>query len=133
MILKFRQKVYPDKFDDEAENMIKNVKQAFDNGEGCQVYRVLDVQRVTENFHVSVHGLNVFDAQMIFIACAPGNNLPEGYELRKEKRSQGINNINWDFWRMHALEYLESLDPPLDVFIEIGLKKKKLKKQENEK
>lgn len=53
-------------FDQDAENMIKKVKQALANGEGCRVYGVLDVQRVAGNFHVSVHGLNIFVAQMIF-------------------------------------------------------------------
>ncbi|XP_028087687.1 endoplasmic reticulum-Golgi intermediate compartment protein 3-like [Camellia sinensis] len=46
--------------------MIKKVKQALANGEGCGVYGVLDVQRVAGNFHISVHGLNIFVAQMIF-------------------------------------------------------------------
>lgn len=31
-------KVHLDKFDDEAENMIKTVKQALANGEGCRVW-----------------------------------------------------------------------------------------------
>lgn len=30
-----------------------------------QVYGVLDVQRVAGNFHVSVHGLNIYVAQMV--------------------------------------------------------------------
>ncbi|GJY28940.1 endoplasmic reticulum-Golgi intermediate compartment protein 3 [Tanacetum coccineum] len=59
-------KVHLNKFDDEAENMIKKVKQALADGEGCRVYGVLDVQRVAGNFHISVHGLNIFVAQMIF-------------------------------------------------------------------
>lgn len=52
-------------FDQDAENMIKKVKQALANGEGCRVYGVLDVQRVAGNFHISVHGLNIFVAQMV--------------------------------------------------------------------
>ncbi|THF93956.1 hypothetical protein TEA_002025 [Camellia sinensis var. sinensis] len=47
-------------FDQDAETMIKKVKQALANGEGCRVYGVLDVQRVAGNFHISVHGLNIF-------------------------------------------------------------------------
>ncbi|KAK6116178.1 hypothetical protein DH2020_008447 [Rehmannia glutinosa] len=54
--------------DEEAENMIKKVKHALANGEGCRVYGVLDVQRVAGNFHISVHGLNIFVAQMGFLA-----------------------------------------------------------------
>ncbi|KAL0366343.1 UNVERIFIED_CONTAM: Endoplasmic reticulum-Golgi intermediate compartment protein 3 [Sesamum radiatum] len=51
--------------DEGAETMVKNVKHALANGEGCRVYGVLDVQRVAGNFHISVHGLNIFVAQMI--------------------------------------------------------------------
>ncbi|KAI8021059.1 Endoplasmic reticulum-Golgi intermediate compartment protein 3 [Camellia lanceoleosa] len=46
-------------FDQDAETMIKKVKQALANREGCRVYGVLDVQRVAGNFHISVHGLNI--------------------------------------------------------------------------
>ncbi|GLT49012.1 hypothetical protein SLA2020_225980 [Shorea laevis] len=52
-------------FDQAAENMIKKVKQALAHGEGCRVYGVLDVQRVAGNFHISVHGLNIYVAQMV--------------------------------------------------------------------
>ncbi|KAH0850046.1 hypothetical protein HID58_095839 [Brassica napus] len=47
-------------FDEAAETMIKKVKQALADGEGCRVYGVLDVQRVAGNFHISVHGLNIY-------------------------------------------------------------------------
>ncbi|KAL8152195.1 hypothetical protein V2J09_009955 [Rumex salicifolius] len=53
-------------FDEETENTVKNVKEALANGEGCRIYGALDVQRVAGNFHISVHGLNIFVAQMIF-------------------------------------------------------------------
>ncbi|XP_020272703.1 endoplasmic reticulum-Golgi intermediate compartment protein 3-like [Asparagus officinalis] len=36
--------------------MIKTVKHAMENGEGCRVYGVLDVQRVAGNFHISIFG-----------------------------------------------------------------------------
>ena len=81
--------------------MIKSVKLAMENGEGCrvsffsssishftndisavvfkyilvfltslwlqtlQVYGALDVQRVAGNFHISVHGLNIFVANQV--------------------------------------------------------------------
>ncbi|XVF14467.1 hypothetical protein REPUB_Repub09cG0062800 [Reevesia pubescens] len=61
----FDKKLHAFGFDQEAENMIKKVKQALANGEGCRVYGVLDVQRVAGNFHISVHGLNIYVAQMI--------------------------------------------------------------------
>ncbi|KAK7258302.1 hypothetical protein RIF29_23875 [Crotalaria pallida] len=60
------QKIHLQNFDESTENMIKKVKQALTNGEGCRVYGVLDVQRVAGNFHISVHGLNIYVAQMIF-------------------------------------------------------------------
>jgi thiol-disulfide isomerase/thioredoxin len=82
--------------------MVKSVKLAMENGEGCrvsisrpvfvhftycylglcllspfcgavnkfmpsllQVYGALDVQRVAGNFHISVHGLNIFVANQV--------------------------------------------------------------------
>ncbi|KAG5541147.1 hypothetical protein RHGRI_021126 [Rhododendron griersonianum] len=57
-------------FDQDAEKTIKKVKQALDNGEGCRVYGVLDVQRVAGNFHISVHGLNIFVAQMVILSLS---------------------------------------------------------------
>ncbi|KAG8646412.1 endoplasmic reticulum-Golgi intermediate compartment protein 3 [Manihot esculenta] len=59
-------KLHAHGFDQEAETLIKKVKNAMANGEGCRVYGVLDVQRVAGNFHISVHGLNIFVAQTIF-------------------------------------------------------------------
>ncbi|KAK4344201.1 hypothetical protein RND71_037295 [Anisodus tanguticus] len=58
-------KVHLQGIDEESENMIKKVKQALAAGEGCRVYGVLDVQRVAGNFHISIHGLNIFVAQMV--------------------------------------------------------------------
>ncbi|CAN0879735.1 Endoplasmic reticulum-Golgi intermediate compartment protein 3 [Linum grandiflorum] len=60
------QQLHMQGFDEEAEIMIKKMKQALTNGEGCRIYGTLDVQRVSGNFHISVHGLNIFVAQMIF-------------------------------------------------------------------
>ncbi|CAN6454684.1 unnamed protein product [Victoria cruziana] len=48
-----------------SDKMVKDVKRALENGEGCRVYGVLDVQRVAGNFHISVHGLSLFVAQQI--------------------------------------------------------------------
>ncbi|KAG1368424.1 endoplasmic reticulum-Golgi intermediate compartment protein 3 [Cocos nucifera] len=53
-------------FGADAEKMVKSVKHAIQNGEGCRVYGVLDVQRVAGNFHISVHGLSIHVAQQIF-------------------------------------------------------------------
>ncbi|KAF3782513.1 hypothetical protein EJ110_NYTH34116 [Nymphaea thermarum] len=47
----------------DSDKMVKDVKRALENGEGCRVYGVLDVQRVAGNFHISVHGLSLFVAQ----------------------------------------------------------------------
>ncbi|KAG8098410.1 hypothetical protein GUJ93_ZPchr0013g37271 [Zizania palustris] len=52
-------------FNEDADKMVKSVKQALENGEGCRVFGVLDVQRVAGNFHISVHGLNIFVAEKI--------------------------------------------------------------------
>ncbi|KAI4305523.1 hypothetical protein L6164_028886 [Bauhinia variegata] len=59
-------KIYLQGFDESTENTIKKVKEAITRGEGCRVYGVLDVQRVAGNFHLSVHGLNIYVAQTIF-------------------------------------------------------------------
>lgn len=59
-------KIHLEGFDKDAENLIERVKHAIANEEGCLVYGSLDVQRVAGNFHISVHGLNIFVAQMIF-------------------------------------------------------------------
>lgn len=93
------QKIHLQNLDESTENIIKKVKEALKNGEGCrvwilqlpymnyfwwnfvqpskfltfslilsillQVYGVLDVQRVAGNFHISVHGLNIYVAQMV--------------------------------------------------------------------
>ncbi|KNA25549.1 hypothetical protein SOVF_005850 [Spinacia oleracea] len=64
-----KQKSHLQSFDEETENIIKKVKQAMANGEGCRIYGVLDVQRVAGNFHISVHGLNIFVAQMVRSHC----------------------------------------------------------------
>ena len=77
------------------------------NPVGCflQVYGVLDVQRVAGNFHVSVHGLNIYVAQMVGIsislfdiACVlPILLLPRCYTIPFYPRKQifgGSKNVN---------------------------------------
>jgi thiol-disulfide isomerase/thioredoxin len=87
-------------FNEDADKMVKSVKLAMENGEGCrvsisrplfvhftysymgcpfcgvvnkfmpsflQVYGALDVQRVAGNFHISVHGLNIFVANQVIL------------------------------------------------------------------
>ncbi|ONK65203.1 uncharacterized protein A4U43_C07F34740 [Asparagus officinalis] len=73
------EKKHEHKFDADAEEMIKTVKHAMENGEGCRVYGVLDVQRVAGNFHISVHGLNIFVAQQIFGGASNVNIVPTEY------------------------------------------------------
>ncbi|KAK3024037.1 hypothetical protein RJ639_044139 [Escallonia herrerae] len=79
-------------FDQDAENMIKKVKQAMANGEGCRVYGVLDVQRVAGNFHISVHGLNIFVAQMIFEGATHVNVSHFIHDLSFGPKYPGIHN-----------------------------------------
>ncbi|KAL9373470.1 hypothetical protein Peur_033090 [Populus x canadensis] len=79
-------------FDDAAETMIKKVKQALANGEGCRVYGVLDVQRVAGNFHISVHGLNIFVAQMIFDGAKHVNVSHTIHDLSFGPKYPGIHN-----------------------------------------
>ncbi|CDP16085.1 unnamed protein product [Coffea canephora] len=86
------QKVHLQGFDKEAEDMIKRVKQALANGEGCRVYGVLDVQRVAGNFHISVHGLNIFVAQMIFGGSSHVNVSHIIHDLSFGPKYPGIHN-----------------------------------------
>ncbi|XP_050219276.1 uncharacterized protein LOC126669769 [Mercurialis annua] len=79
-------------FDQTAENLIKKVKQALANGEGCRVYGVLDVQRVAGNFHISVHGLNIFVAQMIFEGAIHVNVSHLIHDLSFGPKYPGIHN-----------------------------------------
>ncbi|XP_027064011.1 uncharacterized protein [Coffea arabica] len=86
------QKVHLQGFDKEAEDMIKRVKQALANGEGCRVYGILDVQRVAGNFHISVHGLNIFVAQMIFGGSSHVNVSHIIHDLSFGPKYPGIHN-----------------------------------------
>ncbi|GMI67734.1 hypothetical protein like AT3G22290 [Hibiscus trionum] len=79
-------------FDQEAENMIKKVKQALADGEGCRVYGILDVQRVAGNFHISVHGLNIYVAQMIFGGATHVNVSHIIHDLSFGPKYPGIHN-----------------------------------------
>nr|XP_011467640.1 PREDICTED: endoplasmic reticulum-Golgi intermediate compartment protein 3 isoform X1 [Fragaria vesca subsp. vesca] len=79
-------------FDTAAEELIKKVKQALDDGEGCRVYGVLDVQRVAGNFHISVHGLNIFVAQMIFGGSKNVNVSHMIHDLSFGPKYPGIHN-----------------------------------------
>uniref|UniRef100_A0A803LRQ7 Endoplasmic reticulum-Golgi intermediate compartment protein 3 n=1 Tax=Chenopodium quinoa TaxID=63459 RepID=A0A803LRQ7_CHEQI len=87
-----KQKSHLQSFDEETENIVKKVKQAMANGEGCRVYGVLDVQRVAGNFHVSVHGLNIFVAQMIFEGSNRVNVSHMIHELSFGPTYPGIHN-----------------------------------------
>ncbi|GAV72892.1 COPIIcoated_ERV domain-containing protein/ERGIC_N domain-containing protein [Cephalotus follicularis] len=79
-------------FDQAAQNMIKKVKHALENGEGCRVYGVLDVQRVAGNFHISVHGLNIYVAQMIFGAATHVNVSHIIHDLSFGPKYPGLHN-----------------------------------------
>ncbi|XP_009787019.1 uncharacterized protein LOC107800400 [Nicotiana tabacum] len=85
-------KIHLQGIDEESENMIKKVKQAMTVGEGCRVYGVLDVQRVAGNFHISVHGLNIFVAQMIFEGSTHVNVSHIIHDLSFGPKYPGIHN-----------------------------------------
>ncbi|KAL1197535.1 Protein disulfide-isomerase 5-4 [Cardamine amara subsp. amara] len=87
-------------FDQAAETMIKKVKQALADGEGCRVYGVLDVQRVAGNFHISVHGLNIYVAQMIFGGSKNVNVSHMIHDLSFGPKYPGIHNPLDDTNRM---------------------------------
>ncbi|XP_044508984.1 endoplasmic reticulum-Golgi intermediate compartment protein 3 [Mangifera indica] len=79
-------------FDQASEKLIKKVKQALENDEGCRVYGVLDVQRVAGNFHLSVHGLNIYVAQMIFGGATHVNVSHTIHDLSFGPEYPGIHN-----------------------------------------
>uniref|UniRef100_A0A1D1Y6K9 Endoplasmic reticulum-Golgi intermediate compartment protein 3 n=1 Tax=Anthurium amnicola TaxID=1678845 RepID=A0A1D1Y6K9_9ARAE len=85
-------KVHEHGFSQDAEKMIKSVKDALANGEGCRVYGVLDVQRVAGNFHISVHGLNIFVAQQIFGGSTHVNVSHIIHDLSFGPKYPGIHN-----------------------------------------
>uniref|UniRef100_A0A3Q7J299 Endoplasmic reticulum vesicle transporter N-terminal domain-containing protein n=1 Tax=Solanum lycopersicum TaxID=4081 RepID=A0A3Q7J299_SOLLC len=85
-------KIHLQGIDEESQNMIKKVKQALADGEGCRVYGVLDVQRVAGNFHLSVHGLNIFVAQMIFEKSTHVNVSHIIHDLSFGPKYPGIHN-----------------------------------------
>ncbi|KAL9265494.1 Endoplasmic reticulum-Golgi intermediate compartment protein 3-like protein [Drosera capensis] len=85
-------KIHLQGFDLETEKMVKKVKEAMTNGEGCRVYGVLDVQRVAGNFHISVHGLNIFVAQMIFEGNIHVNVSHMIHDLSFGPKYPGIHN-----------------------------------------
>lgn len=87
-----KQKSHLQSFDEETENMVKKVKKAMANGEGCRIYGVLDVQRVAGNFHISVHGLNIFVAQMIFEGSNHVNVSHMIHDLSFGPKYPGIHN-----------------------------------------
>nr|DAD48497.1 TPA_asm: hypothetical protein HUJ06_018434 [Nelumbo nucifera] len=86
------EKAHTHSFDQDAENMIKNVKQAMARGEGCRVFGILDVQRVAGNFHISVHGLNIFVAQQIFEGSSHVNVSHMIHDLSFGPKYPGIHN-----------------------------------------
>ncbi|KAJ6304395.1 hypothetical protein OIU77_018122 [Salix suchowensis] len=89
-------------FDDAAETMIKKVKQALANGEGCRVYGVLDVQRVAGNFHISVHGLNIL------------------WKVQIEEN--GLKSIGYNLWKEDraCLQWLDTKEPKSVVYVNFG-------------
>ncbi|CAL5203496.1 unnamed protein product [Lathyrus oleraceus] len=86
------EKAHLQSFDEATENTIKKVKEALKNGEGCRVYGVLDVQRVAGNFHISVHGLNIYVAQMIFDGAKNVNVSHVIHDLSFGPKYPGIHN-----------------------------------------
>ncbi|KAL2327143.1 hypothetical protein Fmac_020570 [Flemingia macrophylla] len=86
------QKIHLQNLDESTENIIKNVKEAIQNGEGCRVYGVLDVQRVAGNFHISVHGLNIYVAQMIFDGAKNVNVSHVIHDLSFGPKYPGLHN-----------------------------------------
>ncbi|KAK1277089.1 Protein disulfide-isomerase 5-4 [Acorus gramineus] len=89
---KDHQKAHELGLDQNAEKMVKDVRNALANGEGCRVYGVLDVQRVAGNFHISVHGLNILVAERIFEGSSHVNVSHVIHDLSFGPKYPGIHN-----------------------------------------
>ncbi|XP_024522703.1 probable endoplasmic reticulum-Golgi intermediate compartment protein 3 isoform X2 [Selaginella moellendorffii] len=49
-----------------AVKVVNEINKALQDGEGCRVFGVLDVERVAGNFHISMHGMSLQVARQIF-------------------------------------------------------------------
>ncbi|KAI4308618.1 hypothetical protein L6164_031674 [Bauhinia variegata] len=85
-------KIHLQSLDESTENTVKKVKEAITRGEGCRVYGVLDVQRVAGNFHISVHGLNIYVAKMIFDGAKNVNISHIVHDLSFGPKFPGLHN-----------------------------------------
>eukprot|EP00249_Psilotum_nudum_P011809 c23397_g1_i1 orf=807-1895(-) len=75
-----------------ADKLVKEVRQALQDHEGCRVYGVLDVQRVAGNFHISIHGLSLMVAQQIFETIKQVNVSHIIHDLSFGPKYPGIHN-----------------------------------------
>lgn len=76
----------------DPEKVIKEIKTALEQHEGCRVFGVLDVERVAGNFHVSMHGLSIFVAQQIYESVTDVNVSHIIHDLSFGPKYPGIHN-----------------------------------------
>ncbi|CAM6110784.1 unnamed protein product [Calypogeia fissa] len=76
----------------DPEKVIKEIKTALEQREGCRVFGVLDVERVAGNFHVSMHGLSIFVAQQIYESVTEVNVSHVIHDLSFGPKYPGIHN-----------------------------------------
>jgi hypothetical protein len=76
----------------DPEKVIKEIKTALEEHEGCRVFGVLDVERVAGNFHVSMHGLSIYVAQQIYDSVTDVNVSHVIHDLSFGPKYPGIQN-----------------------------------------
>ncbi|CAK9229104.1 unnamed protein product [Sphagnum troendelagicum] len=72
--------------------VIKDVKRALQDQEGCRVFGVLDVERVAGNFHISMHGLSNYVAQQIYASASDVNVSHFIHDLSFGPKYPGVHN-----------------------------------------
>lgn len=75
-----------------VQKTVKNIRRALQDREGCQVFGVLDVERVAGNFHVSIHGMSVNVANQVFDGPSKVNVSHIIHDLSFGPKYPGIKN-----------------------------------------
>ncbi|KAL3701958.1 hypothetical protein R1sor_019980 [Riccia sorocarpa] len=76
----------------DPQKVVKDIKKALEDHEGCRVFGVLDVERVAGNFHVSMHGLSIYVAQQVFPKISDVNVSHVIHDLSFGPRYPGLHN-----------------------------------------
>ncbi|KAG6549620.1 hypothetical protein Mapa_008598 [Marchantia paleacea] len=76
----------------DPQKVIKQIKKALEEREGCRIFGVLDVERVAGNFHISMHGLSIFVAQQVYASASDVNVSHVIHDLSFGPKYPGLHN-----------------------------------------